>query len=844
MNLFAPAAKEIVLRGYQDDAVERLRDGIRQGRRRQILVAPTGAGKTVMAMHLVAESQKKGARSWFIVDRNALVDQTSASFAEYGIDHGIIQADHWLTDYKKPVQIISAHTLARRKIDELPALIIVDEAHTQYQKTLEVIQRASSAKVIGLTATPFTAGMAENWDGLVNSATTNQLLAMGNLSPLKIKACVSPDMTGAKKKFTGEYEDEEAGSRGITIIGDVVQTWVEQTRKHFGGSAKTIVFSPSVRHGAELCRQFADAGYNFQQISYLDSDDDDRRAKIAEFRKPNSVIDGLVSCAVLTKGFDVPDVKCIASGQRVLTDKGLVPIEKVTLAHKLWDGIEYVSHQGVIFKGYQHVIEHAGIVATADHEVHTAQGWRSLGDCAAKQIGITQTGFGERPVRWDAGHFAGDHLANQRQVEARACAMRVRSLWRLVCPGFSVTSHGSPGSWLSRLLSQARERTRSIRPAGVAYSARPKHESSVPKPITQGMVGLWRAGHRVSVRFGAVVCGMGDGEPWLAGAGSQYAVGQEGQRRSLRAWQPSLGVEGAELQQYAPGRLGSDDASVQDRASRNPLCGQDAAQPVRVGADVRSSGGEVLPAFGQAKRPVWDILQAGPRNRFTCEGLLVHNCGISCRPYRKSFSSHIQEMGRVMRIAPGKEYGLWLDHSGNCISFANDTAWLFEYGVDSLSDAAKRDSEVREPKEKVRKERFCAECGLQMGVGEFTCSGCGWERPERGEIRTIQGELIDFELEIGARFEPRKGLRADCLKDPRAIWNAALSYTSSYTSKGPDAAKKWAMGIWFGIYDGARPPRGFFDVKADPGRVQPDEYSLVEREVRRFRKSHKQARAA
>lgn len=526
--LFAPAPREIVLRGYQEDAVEKLRDGIRQGRRRQILVAPTGAGKTVMAMHLVAESQKKGARSWFIVDRNALVDQTSASFAEYGIDHGIIQADHWLTDYKKPVQIISAHTLARRKIDELPALIIVDEAHTQYQKTLEVIQRASSAKVIGLTATPFTAGMAENWDGLVNSATTNQLLAMGNLSPLKIKACVSPDMTGAKKKFTGEYEDEEAGSRGITIIGDVVQTWVEQTRKHFGGSAKTIVFSPSVRHGAELCRQFADAGYNFQQISYLDSDDDDRRAKIAEFRKPNSVIDGLVSCAVLTKGFDVSDVRV----------------------------------------------------------------------------------------------------------------------------------------------------------------------------------------------------------------------------------------------------------------------------------------------------------------------------GISCRPYRKSFSSHIQEMGRVMRTHPGKEFGLWLDHSGNSIAFADDTAWLFEYGVDSLSDAAKRDSEVREPKEKVRKERFCAECGLQMGVGEFTCSGCGWERPERGEIRTIQGELIDFELEIGARFEPRKGLRADCLKDPRAIWNAALSYTSSYTSKGPDAAKKWAMGIWFGIYDGARPPRGFFDVKADPGRVQPDEYSLVEREVRRFRKSHKQARAA
>ncbi|TIT06446.1 MAG: helicase, partial [Mesorhizobium sp.] len=89
-----------------------------------------------------------------------------------------------------------------------------------------------------------------------------------------------------------------------------VQTWVEQTRIHFGKAVKTIVFSPSVKHGEELCRQFAEAGYNFQQISYLDGSDKERQDKIDEFSKPNSAIDGLVSCAVLTKGFDVPDVMC------------------------------------------------------------------------------------------------------------------------------------------------------------------------------------------------------------------------------------------------------------------------------------------------------------------------------------------------------------------------------------------------------------------------------------------------------------------------------------------------------------------------------------------------------
>ncbi|WP_198669777.1 DEAD/DEAH box helicase [Pelagibacterium sediminicola] len=529
--LFGGASREINLRPYQDHAVQLLRDGIREGKRRQVLVAPTGAGKTEMAMKIVQEAQRKGSRAWFIVDRVALIDQTSERFASYGIDHGVIQADHYLTNYAKPVQIVSAQTLAMRlaqvQDDLLPHLIIWDECHAIYKANIDLIARVETAKAVGLTATPFTAGMADHWDGLVNSTTVNKLLAEGFLAPLRVKACVSPDMTGAKKKFDGEYAEEDAGQRGITIIGNVVDTWIEQTRKTFGGPVKTIVFSPSVKHGAELCRQFAEAGFNFQQISYLDKDDGDRRDKIAEFRKPDSAIDGLVSCAVLTKGFDVPDVLC----------------------------------------------------------------------------------------------------------------------------------------------------------------------------------------------------------------------------------------------------------------------------------------------------------------------------GISCRPYRKSFSSHIQEMGRVMRIHPGKEFGLWLDHSGNCISFADDTAWLFEYGVDTLSTAQKKDAEVREPTEKVRKERFCGECGTQMVPAQDACPACGWQRPARGEIQYVQGELIELDHAAAKAFAPRKGLRAGCLDNPRRIWNAAVVYCLANGRKGEVAARKRAYAIWRGIYPDSTLPFGLYEAFGDAKTVREDEWGLIEREVARFRKSHRRSAA-
>lgn len=307
-----PVAKEVVLRPHQTSAEQRIRERMVEGARRIILVAPTAFGKTETALDLILKSQTKQARVWFVVDRKTLVDQTSERFAQYGIDHGVIQADHWLTAPDKRVQIVSVQTAIRRQFadDFLPNLVIVDEAHCEYKDFLKFLaERCPRARVIGLTATPFTDGMADHWDALVNGATTNQLLADGWLTPLKIKACVTPDMKGVRK-VAGEYEDGETGRRGITIIGDVVHTWVEQVGRYFGGPVKTIVFSPSVEHGAELCRQFAAAGYNFQQISYLDANDKDRRDKIEEFRKSDSAIDGLVSCAVLTKGFDVPDVLC------------------------------------------------------------------------------------------------------------------------------------------------------------------------------------------------------------------------------------------------------------------------------------------------------------------------------------------------------------------------------------------------------------------------------------------------------------------------------------------------------------------------------------------------------
>jgi len=66
---------------------------------------------------------------------------------------------------------------------------------------------------------------------------------------------------------------------------------------------------------------------------------------------------------------------CVAEGSLVITDRGLVPIERVTPSMKVWDGEEWASHDGVVSKGEQSTILVDGLRLTPDHRIYTKTGW-------------------------------------------------------------------------------------------------------------------------------------------------------------------------------------------------------------------------------------------------------------------------------------------------------------------------------------------------------------------------------------------------------------------------------------------------------------------------------------
>ena len=117
--------------------------------------------------------------------------------------------------------------------------------------------------------------------------------------------------------------------------------------------------------------------------------------------------------------------------------------------------------------------------------------------------------------------------------------------------------------------------------------------------------------------------------------------------------------------------------------------------------------------------------------------------GVSARPFSKSFSSHVQQMGRVMRPHEGKEYGVWLDHSGNYLRFKDDWDRVFDYGVETL-DGGLEEKTKKEPTEKEKVEAKCPSCGALWIWKSDECGECGHVKKKIAQIQVVDGELQEL----------------------------------------------------------------------------------------------------
>lgn len=169
--------------------------------------------------------------------------------------------------------------------------------------------------------------------------------------------------------------------------------------------------------------------------------------------------------------------------------------------------------------------------------------------------------------------------------------------------------------------------------------------------------------------------------------------------------------------------------------------------------------------------------------------------GVSARPFTKSLSSHIQQMGRVMRPYPGKEFGIWLDHSGNYIRFREDWEDVFENGVSELDDG--KEKAKKEPTEKEKKDSKCPACGALWPRGSDTCSNCGHVRERKSLVQSVPGIME----ELGSMSRD----------DKQAWWNQIqwkIKFNGWSSGRGAHVYRE-KFGVWpRGLIDGMPEPPG------------------------------------
>lgn len=295
------------LRPYQSDLLDRAADALRQYPR-VLVQAPTGAGKTAMAAHMVGGAARRGLRIYFLCHRIELIRQSSAAFDAQSIPHGVI-APGFVSTPHAPVQVASIQTLARR-LGTLapPDFVIIDECHHAASKTwAATIEALRPRWIIGLSATPCRldgAGLDAHFDKLVPGPAVADLIDGGFLSPFRIYAPTTMDMTGVRTT-AGDYNRSDTANAAAKITGDAVEHY-----KRLAPGKRAVVFCCAIRHAEQVAADFNAAGIRAESIDGK-MKPGDRAAALRRFASGETLI--LTSVDLVSEGFDLPAIECAIS---------------------------------------------------------------------------------------------------------------------------------------------------------------------------------------------------------------------------------------------------------------------------------------------------------------------------------------------------------------------------------------------------------------------------------------------------------------------------------------------------------------------------------------------------
>lgn len=303
----------IELRKYQENAIRELRKNIADGKRKLILCAPTGAGKTVMFTYMVSRAVERQKRCLIVTDRTELLTQAGGALEKFGLKPIEIKPNKKITSLNGILYVGMAQTLKRRIKDQMYIdfingldLVIFDEAHKQEFNDLMPYLNEKTT-VIGATATPYREGnqvsLHEFYNEIIEVTTIGELIKTGFLSKPHSYG-VKVDLSGVRTK-AGEYDQDQVAKMydEVKMYHGVYENYTKITP-----NKKAIIFASNVESSKQLVDDFKERGLPIEHIDGT-TPQAERKRKLEWFKNtPNALISNV---GILNAGFDEPNLEVV-----------------------------------------------------------------------------------------------------------------------------------------------------------------------------------------------------------------------------------------------------------------------------------------------------------------------------------------------------------------------------------------------------------------------------------------------------------------------------------------------------------------------------------------------------
>ena len=299
------------LRPYQREARNAVFTEWDKGNSKTLLVLPTGTGKTIVFSDVTRECVRRGERVLILAHRGELLDQAADKLKRAtGLVSAVEKAEQSCLGSWYRVVVGSVQTLMREKrlagfSEDYFDDIIIDEAHhavsDSYQRVLE---HFSSAKVLGVTATPDRGDMknlGQVFDSLAYEYTLPKAIKEGYLSPIKaVTIPLKLDLSGVAMQ-SGDFKASDIDTALDPYLYQIADEMAKYCKDR-----KTVVFLPLIKTSQKFRDILNIKGFKAAEVN---GESADRAEILKDFDEGKYNV--LCNSMLLTEGWDCPSVDCI-----------------------------------------------------------------------------------------------------------------------------------------------------------------------------------------------------------------------------------------------------------------------------------------------------------------------------------------------------------------------------------------------------------------------------------------------------------------------------------------------------------------------------------------------------